>query len=58
MNYAHTRVGAYCIRPEMPLDDGLGLKPDGFLVYPDGEMWNPPGFSCTRVGAQKHTPLK
>ena len=28
--FARTRVGAYCIRPEMPLDDGLGLKSGGF----------------------------
>ena len=33
-NFARTRVGAYCIRPEMPLDDGLGLKSGAFLVYP------------------------
>ena len=32
--FARTRVGAYCIRPEMPLDDGLGLKSGAFLVYP------------------------
>ena len=46
-----TRVGAYCIRPQMFLAKGLGLKSGGFLVYPDGKIWNPPVFSCIRVGA-------
>ena len=32
------------------------VKSGAFLTYPDGEMWNRAGFSCTRVGAQKHTP--
>ena len=29
-----TRVGAYCIRPEMSCAKDLGLKSGGFLVYP------------------------
>ena len=37
-----TRVGAYCIRPEMSCAEGLGIKPAGFFMYP-----------CR---AQKHTP--
>ena len=27
------------------------VKSGGFSAYPDGEMWNRAGFSCTRVGA-------
>ena len=40
--FSRTRVGAYCIRPEMFLDEGLGPKPAKFCMYP-----------CR---AQKHTP--
>ena len=32
------------------------VKSGAFLAYPDGKIWNPPNFSRTRVGAQKHTP--
>ena len=33
-NFACTRVGAYCIRPQKPLDRGLRLKPAKFCTYP------------------------
>ena len=34
------------------------VKSGAFLAYPDGEMWNPPGFWCTRVGAYCIRPEK
>ena len=32
------------------------VKSGAFLVYPDGEMWNPSGFWCTRVGRKSIRP--
>ena len=34
------------------------VKSGAFLAYPDGEMWNRAGFSCTRVGAYCIRPKK
>ena len=33
-NFSCTRVGAYCIRPQKNLDDGLDLKPGRILHVP------------------------
>ena len=33
-NFSCTRVGAYCIRPQKILTEGLGLKPAKFFMYP------------------------
>ena len=33
-NFARIRVGRKSIRPEMSLDEGLGLKLGGFWAYP------------------------
>ena len=31
-------------------------KSGAFLAYPDGKIWNPPNFVCTRVGRKSIRP--
>ena len=46
-----TRVGAYCIDPQISCDDDLGLKPAGFFMYPcRGVLHTPPNVLRRRVG--------